>query len=861
MVLGMKDKDTMDKKENERNKSLCLDLLHADSEEEVINILKKGGYWDDPTVWRLYGDKEGNFAQIGNQSSFAEAALVEKIVNAIDARMMCECKKRGIQPESDEAPQSLRDAVAQFFEGRRAIDDEAGSLVNWPKAKRAEESKYITVAATGGRPRRGSESKKMCLTIADQGEGQSPKRLPHTILSLNDKNKQRIRFVQGKFNMGGSGALRFCCKNGLQLVITKRNPQLALQENVEDDTVEDWGVTVVRREEPSNKSGEPIHSEFTYLAPINAKEKPRGGEVIRFKSKTLKLMPYQNEPYYRDIEWGTIIKLYEYETNVGQSNIILPDGLLYAIERLLPEMPLPIHLHECRDYKGEKFKSYNTPLAGLVVRLEDGKGDNLEPGFPLSVQLCAAGMKMSARIYVFKEDRASTYLKDEGVIFAINGQSHGYLPKSIFSQPKAVGLQRLKDSLLVLIDCSSLTARQREDLFMSSRDRLSKNAIRYEVEREIEEMLRENPELKRLQQKRREEDVNSRLSEEKPLEEVLGKVLKASPTLKRLFLLGQRLPKPFVKGGGEIKGEGDGLNEGAKNFKGRKHPTYFKIVNKQYGELYERNCEEGRRCRIKFETDVENEYFKRPTDRGKFELLVSKSSCKMTQPNYSLVLEDGEAFLNMALPVEAKAGDWLMIQTSVNDPTLQEPFRHVIKLMIMPKQLRPPRPKGRRRRHGGSGEGSENTQQGIELPKIEPVYKGDKYWIKYKFDESTACHVITDPIVKNGETQYEHVFYINMDNISLKTEMKYSKQDVRLLEAKYKYGNVLLGLAILHQDGSSNEITDVTDKNDSERHVESVQDRIRNVSRAVAPVLLPMIDQLAGLNENDIESGSVIGED
>jgi hypothetical protein len=190
-----------------QTQELCLRLLHADTENAVIEILKRAGFWDNPDSWRLYGDKEGNFAQAGNQQALPEAALVEKIVNCCDARLMAECLKRGIDPESAEAPKNIRDAVAMFFENRRAENEEAGTLQNWAPGKRIDESRFITLAAPGGRPTRGQRTTHMCLTITDQGEGQSPSRLPTTILSLNAKNKQRIRFVQGKFNMGGSGAL------------------------------------------------------------------------------------------------------------------------------------------------------------------------------------------------------------------------------------------------------------------------------------------------------------------------------------------------------------------------------------------------------------------------------------------------------------------------------------------------------------------------------------------------------------------------------------------------------------------------------------------------------------------------------
>jgi hypothetical protein len=40
-------------------KILCLALMRADSEEEVIAILERAHYWDDHTAWRNYGDYEG----------------------------------------------------------------------------------------------------------------------------------------------------------------------------------------------------------------------------------------------------------------------------------------------------------------------------------------------------------------------------------------------------------------------------------------------------------------------------------------------------------------------------------------------------------------------------------------------------------------------------------------------------------------------------------------------------------------------------------------------------------------------------------------------------------------------------------
>src|SRR5712664_2472163 len=85
---------------NAQVKDFALSLLRADSEAEVIAILSKAGYWDDPGAWRLMGDKDGNFSIVGNQQSRPEAALVEKIINSVDARLLNECLVQGTDPES-----------------------------------------------------------------------------------------------------------------------------------------------------------------------------------------------------------------------------------------------------------------------------------------------------------------------------------------------------------------------------------------------------------------------------------------------------------------------------------------------------------------------------------------------------------------------------------------------------------------------------------------------------------------------------------------------------------------------------------------------------------------------------------------
>lgn len=835
---------------NAQIRDFALRLLHADSESDAIQILKDAGYWDNHAAWRLYGDKEGNFAQVGNQQSYPEAAFVEKITNCIDSILLRKCLLKGINPESVEAPVNLRDAVAMFFEDRRSTDDEAGMLALWPGKQIDEESHNITIAATGGTP--GRNKQNFCLTICDQGEGQSPRRMSDTILSLDKKNKQRIRFVQGKFNMGGTGALRFAGEDGLQLVISKRHAELA---DKEDATADQWAVTVVRREDPSEVVGEVVNSEFTYLAPVGSNDSPRHGNVLGFNAKTMPLMPEHNEAYKREVAFGTAIKLYEFQTNVGQSNVLMPDGLMYALDRLLPSIALPVRIHECRPLYAKKDKkttpaSFSTPISGLTRRLEAGKGGALEPNMPFTAKLLVAGAQMRARVYVFKENRAQTYLDNEGVIFHINGQSHGYLPNSVFRRPKKVGLPRLQKSMLVLIDCSNLSVRMREDLFMSSRDRLSEKPIRVQIEEEVMEMLKKHPVLQRIQNARRESDLKSKLSDDKPLEEVLNKVLRSSPALRTIFLAGQRLSKPFSKGnaggGGDKVGTGSGpiRKKVETQFVGRPHPSFFELHGVKYGKVFHRNCEIKRRCRVKFNTDVENGYFDRARDKGTYEIEILDDN-ELSIPGANFALDEGDAYLSFSLPQDAKAGDQMLIQVTVDDSTLPEPFVNVISLHVVAKKERKESTHKPRPTKGGTGGGSDESNLGLKLPDDIWVETDDEMWEKYNFDPSTACHVISDSKEVNGKQVIDHVFYLNRHNTSLLTEMKYSKQDSQVMESKFRYANILLGLAMLHADKQSGSNTD-----DDEV---SVQDKIREYTRAVAPVLLPIIDQLSGLDESELE--------
>lgn len=817
---------------NEECKSLCLRLMHADTEDEVIHALTEVGLWGDPNVWRYYGDIENNYSTIGNQQSRPDAALVEKLINSVDARLMNECLARGIDPTGADAPQSIRAAVAMFFEDSPAPESlHAGRIENWSVRKRTEIARGITIAATGPTAVAGNPS----FTISDSGEGQTPFGLPGTILSLHRENKLRIPFVQGKFNMGGTGALKFAGRHNFQLVVSRRNPALLPPRH--DPTDDHWGFTLVRREDPT---GGRRSSVYTYLAPVGADSAPSRGAVLHFASQAMPIFPDGNQPYAREATWGTLLKLYEYDATGFRSHMLLRDGLQGRVDLLLPEVALPIRFHECRPYRGHRG-SPDTTLTGLTVRLNDDKAENLEPGFPASCDIVAAGEAMTASVYAFRKGKAESYKGNEGIVFTINGQTHGHLTQDFFRRER-VGMSYLARSLLVIVDCSNMSRRAHEDLFMNSRDRLSDAALRRDVERELEDLLRNHPGLRELRERRQREQLEEALQDEKPFEDLLAELMRTSPTLAALFQVGTRVSAPF---------RSREVSEADADFRGRRFPTFFKFKGLDYGKVLRRDWHMDSRCRITFETDAENDYFQRTDASGRFELLLLSGDELVPYRQRNLVLVNGIASLSLALPEDVQVGDTMEMIARVTDPVCVQPFENLMVLNVVAPTRRTSGGTDRRKPPGSDPGRDREKPGGIEMPRVVRVHQTE--WAKHDppFDQHTALRVVAvgaaDLDDASADTLPTYDFYVNVDNLYLRSEQKLQKIEPRLLEARFVYGLALLGMGLLRAHRDARHGTKIGTSAVPSEDNGCVEDRIADISQAVAPVLLPMIERLGAL--------------
>jgi hypothetical protein len=792
----------------------------------VIGLLKAAGYWDDPAVWRHYGDVENNWGQSGNQQSLAEAALAEKIVNAVDATLIGKCLEAGIEPEGPRAPASIRQAVSLFYESGTDKIATGGRIRDWTAERRREVAETITLAATG-------DKDVISLTIADMGEGQTPDRVPDTILSLNRSNKMRVPFVQGQFNQGGTGALRFAGHNNLQLVVTRRNQAFGTFDGRDAE----WGFTIVRRERPSQTNSR--NSIYTFLAPVGAAGAPRKGAILSFAAADLGLFPGAQGAYDRRVTHGTAIKLYEYRFMGERSNILRGRSLFSRLDLLLPQVALPVRVYELRRRSGKLLPqaSRETNLDGLRRRLDESK--NLEPGFPVTVPFQPMGEKLTAVIYAGRkagsaleeggaEDEAASskrklgglkrYRRREGVIFTRNGQTQGTLPKEFFQRDRAK-MKPLAEDLLVFVDCDQLSADMREDLFMASRDRLVDNEFKAAIVRELEALLADNEELKALRSERARRELENRLQDDKPLNDVLESLIDSSPNLRQLLRLGTRIQAPFRVVPKVVNT--------AKLPKLLAFPTFFSLRGAKLEQPLLRSCPINQRARFTFDTDVRDDYFVRAeAERGSFDCIVdSGGSVSLAGPN----LRAGVASVTVALPEDVAVGDLVRLRFAVHDAYRQ--FSAEVHIRVAPeavkRESRPPRRREPGERRDGPGAPGPS---GLSAPHIERVFRVE--WEKHGFDEHTALKVKTIDYQDGDPERPIRVFYVNMDNSALLHEASQKRLNVDLARSQFLYGNVLYGLAMLLDDTSRR------DRPADDTAAPGVEDAIATSTRALAPFLL-----------------------
>jgi len=749
------------------NYTLFEQLLKAESETEVDEILTSYGFMnDDPNLWSPFGGFEMNLNQINNQQSDATAALVEKLINSIDAVLMAECYNQGIDPKGSGAPRTMSQAVEQLFN----IKD--GRLENLSPTERTNLAERIQLIAAGSKPeRKGGHGKTLepCYFVVDRGEGQTPDSFKDTFLSLTKQNKDDIPFVQGRFNCGGTGVLPFCGDQKYELIASRRHP--SCPTNPSDGTKDLWGFTLVRRQRPApgRKS-----SMYVYLAP--------GGSILTFSRPSIAVLAgpsSKNKPaaaYSGDLPHGTCIKLYNYRWK--KKTLVTTDGR-YELERYLHSVPLPFRISETRSYRANY---YSTTVSGILAHVTENGSDQdyaaskfekgLSPAYG-ELNLPSVG-RLAYKLFLLKEEYDAANFP-HGVYFTLNGQVHGDLPNNFISS--TLKFEFLSRDLLVSVDCTEMDQAVREDFLMASRDRVRRNEVYDLIFSSLRDELREHAGLRQHNAQRKKKRLDDTLSKEENATDYLQELLKSDPTLASILGIG----------GNVISTTGRTIEEVP--FVGKKFPTYFRIAKEPKGGL-SKSCPLNRTVRVEFETDATSDYFDRTDCPG---------SISFDPPNLcvSSHLWDGRFTTKFQMPYDAEVGNIINMTVSVTDiqRDIVGPFKSTLAIVGASETADITRPSGSSGpRQRPNTNGKQQTAQ-LAAPDIREVRRDKWQDPHFRFDEYSAVRI--DNADDDGSG---YIFFINMDNRFLINELHKTKEEEgALVRHWFKYGIVLSALGIIKE--------------------------------------------------------------
>jgi len=739
---------------------LFMRLLSAGTEDEVQAVLDAEGLSTDDSKWTPYGASESFYAVVENQQAHPVPALVEKITNGIDAILEKKVRQDGIDIRSAQAPASVQEALDRYFPQH----------ANWDLGDaRRRQARELQIVASG--PKLDTS-----LLVYDDGVGQAPKDFPDTFLSLLRGNKNDVHFVQGKYNMGGAGALAFCGDRRFQLVASRRY-----------DQKHPFGFTLMRQHPPElAEAAGRRNTWYEYLifdgkiAELDIEELDVGLEGRKFTT-------------------GSLLKLYSYRLPGGARSIISRD-LNVSLNEFLFEPALPFLTVD----NNERYPDNNAPVTtvnGLKRRLENDK-ETVEARFSKVSKTSEFG-ELGITVYVFKaRSRGQTvketkqYIQREyfkngmTVLFSLNGQVQGSYSSEFVT--RALKMPLLKDYLLIHVDCSKLLMGVRNELFMASRDRLKGSDKADAIRKHLRDILLAS-ELKEFARLRKTSlsldggdagEMLRDLTRNLPMNDALTKILRQT------FNLPEHQPGSAQQDKNKPVKKGKTTERETPPFNPKRYPSNFKVKGGDASEnglrLFKlpRN---GDRI-ISFATDVENDYFDRTDDPGTLKLAImrpggtSNGGGGMPEPSQADDIlnitrtspTDGTIKVGVRASGDINVGDTFELHATLSGP--DNDFTETVLVRLVDEERKPQQKK-------------QDVEPPLGIPELVLCSRaggnGKKSWEDIQSAGiDMAYNVVVYPLVEEDKLS---AIYINIESTVLKDFVSGAKsaEGIELAERKY----------------------------------------------------------------------------
>ncbi len=761
----------MDEKLSRR---IALSLLKAGSVDDVSAILKDDEasfFFDDPQNWSPYGNRDKNWDTVGNQQTNPVGALVEIITNGVDAILLRKAAEQGIaDPRAPEAPQSMEEAVKRFFPN--VVEGKIARLEPTARSKLAQQCVQIAIQ----RPHR-KNYPYPTYTITDSGGGQLPEDFPRTFLSLSEKNKEGIPFVQGKFNMGSTGSLRFCTRSDIRLghykFILSRHPGQPY-----------WGWTLVRVR-PHRKGEELPVAEYFHM---------NRAAIPKFRQDDVQAFAH---PAIGVLNEGSVVKLYEYDIGPEARSIDL--GLYNALTVSLIECALPIQLYDfnadpvpnkgalrAEGIAARTFAGLSAVLHAELAGSADAAEEVPNPG---DAETAAERDRRNGterartewvhqiadirheelgriRIVAYAVNRLHEFLgrQPARVFYTLNGQTHA-IERASFLNTK-VGLPDLRSHILINVICNEMNKEALATTFMPDRERRANTDLSRMLGRVLIAELKEDAKLRTYAAEIRLRRASEHVEDSEATADLIRDLVKSDPAIRELFGLGTFLPDIGP------------IPRGDEPFKGKKFPTFLNPLNLRLeaGRFVKEVPIEGFR-RIECGTDANDDYLTRIDSPGE-----AWCSLDMVAMPLSAKLRNGVARFTIFAPKTAEPGQSVEAEFGFKDYGRNfEPLKFRVLIRYTKAEAKQARP---------GGEPSD-TRSGAAKVVGQPHFNWvpEAEWSEHQFDEDSGAYVST------GE---KTVVNVNQDNRHLRT-MRAREKDaaVRVMnENMFRLGLGLFALAI-----------------------------------------------------------------
>lgn len=157
-------------------------------------------------------------------------------------------------------------------------------------------------------------------------------------------------------------------------------------------------------------------------------------------------------------------------------------------------------------------------------------------------------------------------------------------------------------------------------------------------------------------------------------------------------------------------------------------------------------------------------------------------------------------------------------------------------------------------------ETGKKAQQDTRLNVPNPVEVLEKDWATQEpiFDKYTAMRIKRPPGADETSSVFD--YFINMNNVFIDQAIKERPKKVHEIRNRYKFGMTFIALALIRQDLEARKHVKSVDDDEEVTPPQDLRDRVSEVTSAISPFLLPLIDSLSRITSDFEAMSATAGE-